>query len=292
MTVPITHPGPAFWERAFGIESEAEFETAADRYLPDVLPFGNLGFNAAIAETSYQNPFNPAGLAIQAGLISDGYQGSERSAANSIFSVLQAGLVQNEQGATMGQLVIPDCFQVTIQMTAGGRAVENVIGVRNASGSAAGAATNVQSAWEQSSGPLAELSSLVAMVNYHAVDIGSGSGAIADLASTTAGGISASPIATRAASALIQWNGSTRNRSSRGRLYFGPIHAGALNSDGATLDSTYATAYDHAFTLFTNSLSANGYPLVVLSRVLSQAFNVTSHAVEATIATQRRRLRS
>jgi hypothetical protein len=287
----VTHPGPAFWERAFGIESESEFETVANRYLPSILPFGNLGFNSGIAFTSYQNPFNPAGLTIQAGLLADGYQGSEKSAATSIFSVLQQGLVQNEQGATMSQLVVQNCFQVTIQMIAGGRTVENVIGVSNSGGTALGAAQNVLSAWEQSGGPLSFLSSLVTMVNYHAVDIGSGSGAIADVASTTAGGLSASPLATRAASALVQWNGATRQRSSRGRLYFGPIHAGALNSDGATLSSTYQSNFDGAFTLFLGSLNSHSYPLVVLSRVLSQAFTVNAHAVEATIATQRRRLR-
>jgi hypothetical protein len=130
------------------------------------------------------------------------------------------------------------------------------------------------------------------MVNIHAVDIGSSSGAIVDLADTTAGGATTTnSLATRGACALVRWNGSTRNRSSRGRLYFGPIMEANINSDGATLASTYQTQFTTAFTNFRNSLNTAGYGLVVLSRKESLSHAVTSHAVESTIATQRRRIR-
>ena len=192
----------------------------------------------------------------------------------------------------MTQLVIPSCFQVNIQMSAGGHLVENVIGLENAAGTAAGAADAVLTAWEQSDGPLDQLPSDVTMVNYHAVDIGTTSGAIADQASTTAGGIAIAGIGVRSTCALIRWNGSTRNRSSRGRLYFGPIPDNTVDADGATLDTTAQGHIDDAFAAFRSSLSFLGYPLVVLSRVQSQAFLVTSQAVESTVATQRRRVRS
>ena len=46
-----------------------------------------------------------------------------------------------------------------------------------------------------------------------------------------------------------------------------------------------------AYTNFRTSLASSGYPLVVLSRKLLQPFPVTAHSIEATIATQRRRIR-
>lgn len=191
----------------------------------------------------------------------------------------------------MGALVIPGCFQVTVEMVAGGHAVENVIGVENGSGTAAGAAAAVKAAWEVASGPLTRLSSGVALTNYHAVDIGSSTGAIVDLASTATGSSGSTSFSTRAACALIKWNGNNRSRSTRGRLYLGPIGEADIQSDGATLTTASQTATGTAFTNFRNSLAAAGYPLVVLSRATGLATLVSAQAVEATIATQRRRLR-
>jgi hypothetical protein len=197
----------------------------------------------------------------------------------------------NAQEAAVATLVIPNCFQVSIQMTAGSHAVENVIGVENAAGSSAGAAAAVKAAWEVASGPLAALSNLIAMVNYHAVDIGSTGGTITDLASSATGGLSTNTLATRAACQLIKFNGSNRSRSTRGRLYFGPARESDIDADGATVTASIRTSTNTAFTNFRNSLSAAGYPLVVLSRKNSTATVVTTHAVETLVATQRRRIR-
>ena len=198
----------------------------------------------------------------------------------------------NLQGPSMTTLIIPNCFQVTIQMSAGGHAVENVIGVQNSSGTAAGAAAAVLAAWKISNGPLSRLSSLVTMVGVRAVDISSTNGAIAFVADSTAGGMTTTnSLATRGACSLFQWNGGTRSRSSRGRLYFGPIMEQDIQADGATLVTTVQTGQSGSMLNFRNSLSGASYPLVVLSRTLSQAFAVTSHAIEPTIATQRRRIR-
>jgi hypothetical protein len=75
-------------------------------------------------------------------------------------------------------------------------------------------------------------------------------------------------------------------------MYLGPIMESDLNPDGRTLGAGNQTNFATAITAFRNSLTASGFPLVVLSRTLSQAFPVTSSLVESTIATQRRRIRS
>lgn len=192
----------------------------------------------------------------------------------------------------MTQLVIPNCFQATISMVAGGHVVENVVGVQNGGGTAAGAAAAVLAAWKVAGGPLAGLSSLVTMTGVRAVDISSVNGAIVTVTDTTAGGVTASnSLATRGAAALIQWNGGTRSRSSRGRLYWGPLMENNIDVDGASLTSTTVTNINARFTAMRSSLSGSSYPLVVLSRKLSQAFAVSSNACESTIATQRRRIR-
>jgi hypothetical protein len=74
-------------------------------------------------------------------------------------------------------------------------------------------------------------------------------------------------------------------------MYFGPLRETQINSDGRTMDSTSLASINTVFTNFRASLVTSGYPLVVLSRVLSIATAVSSHAGETTIATQRRRIR-
>lgn len=192
----------------------------------------------------------------------------------------------------MGQLIIPGCFQVSIEASSGSQDVTNVVGVQNGGGTAAGAAAAVQKAWKAAGGPLGTLSNLYALRQFRAMDLSSANGAIAVVTDTTAGqSTSANSLATNAACALIKWNGSTRSKSSRGRLYLGPLMEININADGRTLTSGSITGFTSAFTVFRNSLASDGYPLVVLSRSLSQAFPVTGHAPESVIATQRRRIR-
>ena len=283
--------GPTFWADNYGITDFDTFKEACERYLPDVLPFGNLGTNSTSLLQGYEFPWSAPGLLFQQGLTKDEYTGEAAASGRTLLNLAQQGLIQNEQGTGLGMLVIPSCFQVTIEMACGGKTIENVIGVENAGGTASGAAGAVKTAWEIASGPLARLPYLVTMQQYHAVDIGSTSGAIYDLSSTGVGGITAVSLATRGACALVQWNGATRNRSSRGRLYFGPLSENDVNSDGATVNTTSKTNIGTAFTNFRNSLSSSGYNLVVLSRVLSDSFPVTQHSVETQLATQRRRIR-
>lgn len=191
-------------------------------------------------------------------------------------------------------LVISNTYRVAIRMTAGGKSITNVIGVTgSSSGQQAAAAAAVLAAWKVASGPLSQLSSLSAMADVTAVDLSSTSGGITIVSDTTAGGVtSGNALSTRAAAALVTWNSGTRSRSARGRLYFGPLMEGNINTDGATLVTGSATAFGTAFTAFRNSLSTAGFPLVVISQKLASTTQVTSQAVQTTIATQRRRLRS
>jgi hypothetical protein len=130
------------------------------------------------------------------------------------------------------------------------------------------------------------------MVSITAMDLSSLSGGITVLADATLGSVSSTnALATRAASALIKLNGGTRSRSTRGRLYFGPIMEADIQSDGATLDTTRATGITNAFTAFLASLATANFPLVVASAKTSTATTVGSIAVEPIIATQRRRIR-
>ena len=283
-----------WWTANYGIPDRAAFNDATHPLWDAMFPVDPFG---ALEDTAQQfaalSPFGAMGSAAGTYLTLFPYVGTDQSTA------AQAGInaaIRSGQGAqtelAMPQLIIPNCFQVTIQATAGGHVIDNVVGVQNASGTAAGAAAAVQTAWKVSGGPLSKLSSLYTLTGFRAVDISSSNGAIAQVTDTTAGGVTTgNALSTRASCALVQWNGGTRSRSSRGRLYLGPLMEANIDVDGANLVTGGATSLNGAITAFRSSLSGGGYPLVVLSRKLSQAFTVNSNAVEQLIATQRRRIR-
>lgn len=285
--------GPAYWDQTFGIASFEEFQSAVGKYVDGIGVFGFQPPTELVEQLAYNSPYAGLGGYLAARLAAAGYVGTdnEQSTSQVAGSLVPLFIGTIQQETSMAALVVPNCFQVAIQMTAGGHVLENVVGVENSSGTASGAAAAVKAAWEVASGPLTRLSSGVAVTNYHAVDIGSTTGAIVDLASTATGSSGSTSFSTRAACALVKWNGTNRSRSTRGRLYLGPIGEADINSDGATLVTASRTATITAFTNFRNSLAAAGYPLVVLSRKDSSATLVSSHDVETTIATQRRRLR-
>lgn len=287
-------PNIAYWRITFGIENFQEFE-AATKPLFDhrfgLLPLAPIG---TIQEFAYTFPNGPSGVAASAYLAAQGYVGSERAAANAtasnVFDLMLPDILM--EVSAMPGLVIPDCFQVNINMVSGGQPVVNVIGVRNASGSALGAAEAVRAAWKAANGPLSGLLLHVVMVNFTATDISSLNGEIAVVPDTTTGGVASGSLATNAACGLVKWNGGTRSRSSRGRLYYGPIGEHNINPDGRTLTTVSAALFTTEFNQFRNGLATAGYELVVLSRVQQTAYPVTSAAVETVIATQRRRIRS
>jgi hypothetical protein len=193
-----------------------------------------------------------------------------------------------------GVLVIPNVYRASITMLAGTRQIVNVVGLRGTSGGQqAAAAAALKTQWEASTGPMSALSGLVTASQYQVMDLTTVTGGIAVVSSTHAGGVgTTNSLATRGACALVKWNGSSRSLSTRGRLYFGPIMETDVNSDGATLGATSLTNINAAFTTFRTGLSGAGFTLCVISRKLATATDVTNHSVEATIATQRRRIRS
>lgn len=191
-------------------------------------------------------------------------------------------------------LVIPNIYRVAIKMVAGGKNVTNVLGLRGStSGQQVAAANAALAAWKVATGPMTALSSLVAMVDVTAVDLSSSAGGIAVVVDATAGSVgSTNSLSTRAAAALIGWNAGTRSRSARGRLYLGPLMEQDIQADGASLQPAAVTKFNTAMTAMRNSLSTAGFPLVVISSKNASTVDVTSHATQTTIATQRRRLRS
>lgn len=290
--MPISLPGPEFWESTYGFSGFDDFYDKVGRYIPGLTLF-HIGLDqTAIAELAWQAPMSNQGVAALV-IAAAKYSGEtdpsalDRIRANVNLTIQATGV------GSMAQLIIPGCFQVAIMGKAGGSDVVNVIGVQNGGGDAAGANAAVRTAWKVALGPLNNLSSLYTLSQFVCTDIGSANGAINVVSDTTAGGQTASnAFATAGACGLVKWNGGTRSRSSRGRLYFGPLMESQINPDGRTVAATFLTNMNTAFSNFRSSLSTSGYPLVVLSRRLSQSFPVTSSAVETTIATQRRRIRS
>jgi hypothetical protein len=286
--------GPKYWHDTYGIDSEGEFIDQANvelaKGIPPWLHLQSPITSAVLAET-YQHPFGALGEYLSVAFTADSI-GMELHKAGP-FALNSPGSSPENPENAVSTLIIPNCYQVSINATVGGRAVTNVIGVTNPVGSAAQAAITVKAAWEDASGPIQLLPQAYQMVDYKATDIGSSTGTIHVEPSTTHGGatVGVAP-ATRAASALIAWNGSSRSRSTRGRMYYGPLTEDQVGPDGATLVAGAVTDIENAFSDFLLVLQSDGYPLVVLSRKNSAYTLVSDVAVEATIATQRRRIRS
>lgn len=194
---------------------------------------------------------------------------------------------------TMPALIVPGCFLVAIKGLSGGQDIVNVVGVRNSGGTALGAAQAVRDAWAPATGgPISQLTNLYVLDTVRAMSIDSVDGAIAEVSGINKAGVLTGSHATNGSTALIKWNGGTRNPSSRGRLYYGPLNEAQINPDGRTITTANLSAINTAFNAFRTSLEGAGYPLVVISRKNSTATTVTSSAVESVIATQRRRIRS
>lgn len=250
-------------------------------------------------KAAWDNPFGPAGAAISAGLAAKGQVGGTQLGAAAVSSVLNNWFSSASQSLTAipleqrMTLILPNVYLVSIGAQMGGRAVVNVIGVRGSSaGQENAAAQAVRTAWKVSGGPLGSLPSVYNLVQFQAMDLSSATGGIYTQADTTAGTTTSEGASTAAASALIKWNGTSRSRSTRGRMYFGPLRESQINPDGRTLTSATISALNGCFTAFRNSLSSSGFTLCVVSRKTATAYDVTAHNCEATIATQRRRIRS
>ena len=193
----------------------------------------------------------------------------------------------------MAQLLVPSTFQVAIEAEAAGQQIINVIGIRSddVTKTANGVGFAVKAAWESATGPLKLLSTSVLMKGYRTTDLRSLDGDIDFQPSSTTGGVSSAPFSTLAVAALVQYGQGTRNRSSRGRLYFGPLSEQMINSDGRTLSSGTVNTVTAAMESFRAQLAASEMFWAVISRVQSKAYTINSIGVANVVATQRRRLR-
>lgn len=287
-----------YWLSTFGIASEAEFLETVGTWMPQYAVWGVGWDRETVARFAYHNAWSPPGLTATEIATVRSLFGSDPvklkavgdSGGNYWDNLVSAGQ-QFVLGVAMPALIVPDTGLVSIEMQSGGQDVVNVVGVDLTGGSIAAATAAVKVAWEIAAGPLTRLNNLTALVNYHGMDLSSSTGAIVDVASAAVGGAGATAKATNGACALVKWNGGTRSKSQRGRLYLGPLAEGDVNSDGRTLVAGSLAGFQTAFTNFRNSLSGAGFPLVIVSRLLQEATPVVSHSVESVIATQRRRIR-
>lgn len=264
-------------------------------YVP--VPGGLLQTRGEFAVKAWQHPLSVDGVIAKGFLRAwrtldpDAYLMASSTWNDTVAQLDRPLLTEHLESTGMSALIVPDAFLVAVNGLAGGQVVTNVIGVKNAGGTALGAANAVKTAFTHASGPLAQKSSFFAYTDVHAMDISSADGAIAEVAATNTGALAGASHATNAASALVKWNGGTRSASSRGRMYFGPLNEGQINSDGRTLTTAAATAIKACMDFVVSNLSTAGYPLCVISRKNSSATVVSSVQVETVIASQRRRIR-
>lgn len=289
-TVNPTTWGPAFWKARYGFE---DFDTFFEQSGPllEGLALGPLRPpTESVARLAWYSPGSGPGVYVAGRLYDDG--SGDGASPFAAWALAQLQAIQTEQDNTMATLIIPNAFQVSIEARVGIKSVFNVVGVTNAGGTAAGAAAAVKAEWEKVGGPLVGMSSLITMVNYRAVDLSSAFGDIADVASSASGTVTTgNSLATAGACALVQWNGGQRSRSTRGRLYHGPIMDAQVDPDGRTIPTATRNAIQGRFTQFRNGLASAGYPLAVLSRTTLTAYPISSETVEPILATQRRRIR-
>lgn len=193
----------------------------------------------------------------------------------------------------MAQVIINRGYRVTIKSRVGTQSVVNVLHFLGPStGLEKDAAQTMETFWSGATGGLTHLGNQVTeFEGVEAVDLSSLNGGIWWEADGTALPSSLA-ISTAGAAALVQLNGQTRNRNSRGRIYLGPLREADLQQDGRTLS---ASAKGRIGTLVSNmrtAMTTEGFDLQVLSRATSTMYPVTLVRVADIIATQRRRIRS
>ena len=275
----------------YDIPDEATFDRLVEPYMPSLGP-SFLGLDAAhlthqawILPTSAWGSLAAGILAVQA------VKGGDQVPPNAYGNQLVPWGQNYSQEQSMS-LVISNAYLGVISAACGGHEIVNVVGMQGSGpGQEAAAAAALQVAWESSGKPISRLPYEYTLTGYEVTDLSSTSGGIATISSTTAGGLTAVDVSTRAACALVKWNGGSRDRSTRGRMYFGPLSEDQIASDGATIPTTPLGDLTTAFTQFVNSLASAGFPLGVISRKYSKITLVGSFSVEPLVATQRRRLR-
>lgn len=190
----------------------------------------------------------------------------------------------------MAPLIIPGAYLVSLHHTVSGQEVVNVLGVSSEGfGAATLVADTVHAAWTATGGPLKSLSNKVRLERVKVVDLASAEGEIAEKSATDVGSITAE-LANLASCAVIRVGAASRSRSSKGRVYFGPLAEGNINADGRSIEPNQVTAYTQNFTQFRTQLGTAGLTWGVISRKLSRITPIQSISVAPIVGIQRRRL--
>lgn len=294
-----------FWD--FIAPDFESFQDAVRPYVPAEVGYGNLTLNQdQLLALAWLNPASAAGIAARALYQNGNVQGQNQSAGQGLCNALLEQLARGGEyalatpsagsdltvGVGVAPIVVPNCYAATVKAVFGGKPILNTFHLLGAgAGAEVAACTALQTAWKIASGPLSRFDSKYALVEFEAVDLSSTSGGIWVITDSTTGTRASAACAGRQTTALITYNGQTRNRSQRGRTYLGPLYESDIDVDGGNLIVANQTAINTAMTNFRNSLTASGFPMVVLSRKLLTTYAITLQRTELLIATQRRRLR-
>lgn len=190
----------------------------------------------------------------------------------------------------MATLVIPGAYMASLHFTVSGQEIVNVIGVSGNFLSSGVVAKAVGDVWTNLSGPHDLLPAAVVLSKVKAVDIGTPTGEVFEQVYNKAGG-GTTPMGPLSSSAVVRAGASTRSRSGKGRLYYGPLPQGMVHTDGRTLTPSTITALNTRFTYFKDQLIAREMNWVILSRKLLSFTPVETVSVAQVLGTQRRRLR-
>lgn len=294
-----------FWD--FIAPDYGGFRAAMEPVTPATVSAGSWELSRdQVIDLAWLNPASLAGIAARLFYQGGGVQAQSQSSCSSLIQAQLDNLVRGGSnplgpavagsdltaGVTVPQIVIANTYRVTMRAVFGGQAIENVYHFTgSAPGQEQACATQFQAAFKNVAGPIRLWDNKFTLVEFEAVDLSSINGGIWVINDTTAGTRTAAECSGRQVCALITYNGQTRNRSSRGRLYHGPLYEGDIATDGATLNTTPQGLISTSYSNLRNLMISNGFQPCVLSRVLVQTFAITQARVENTIATQRRRLR-
>jgi hypothetical protein len=177
---------------------------------------------------------------------------------------------------------------VAIKGMSGGQEVVNVVGIHDMSASAELVAKAVQTAWKVSGGPMSKLPSTYQLLEFKALSLHSAEGEVYTQPDSTVGTLSGA-LATNGSCALITYGNGTRSKSSKGRMYFGPLREVEINADGRTLVTP--ANFTTALTAFQASIAAQNGDWCIVSRKNSSVAIINSITTQTVIATQRRRIR-
>jgi hypothetical protein len=283
------------------------FKAALEAVIPESVGLGPVVLaRDQLIDLAWLNPASAAGLAGRLFYQNGNVQGANQASGSSLVQAQLDNLMRGGAypigpntvgtdltlGVGMAPVVVPNVYAGTVKAAYGGQPVLNTLHFQGtAPGAEAACAAAFQTAWKQASGPLSLWNSAYGLVEFEVVDLSSTGGGIFVIVDSTTGTRVVTGTAGRQTSALVSYNGTTRNRSQRGRTYLGPLYEADIQSDGATLETARQTIINNAMTLFRSSMNTAGFPMVVLSRKLLTAYAITAQRTENIIATQRRRLR-